>query len=117
LERLAPDTAILATFIQARAAPFHCPELLLIANVLGATFFCEAPQFGGGTDRLGQAHDESCQKGRPGIERKELPRAVIDQLSSGSAISPTLSSGRSLRLTARVEADERICEERLPVTL
>jgi hypothetical protein len=51
LERLAPDTAILATFIQAHAAPFHCPELLLIANVLGATFFREAPQFGGGTDR------------------------------------------------------------------
>jgi len=60
--------------MQARAAPFHCPELLLIANVLGATFFCEAPQFGGGTDRLGQAHDECCQKGKLGIERKELPQ-------------------------------------------
>jgi hypothetical protein len=69
LERLASDTAILATFIQAHAAPFYCPELLLIANVLGATFFREAPQFGGGTDRLRQAHDECRQKRRLGIER------------------------------------------------
>src|SRR5262245_42529873 len=67
--------SILATFIQAHAAQFHCPELLLIANVPGATFFRETPQFGGGTDRLGQAHDECCQKGKLGIERKERHRS------------------------------------------